>query len=43
MNGPNGEATFTLPADFPAGSNSLAWSLEWRAGEACIARASGRR
>lgn len=39
----SGAATFTLPADFPSGSNQLAWSLEWRAGDACIARASGRR
>lgn len=38
-----GEAVFTLSADFPAGSKNLAWSLEWRAGDACIARASGRR
>lgn len=39
----SGETTFFLPADFPAGPHDLAWSLEWRAGESCVARASGRR
>lgn len=34
---------FTLPADFSAEASPLAWSLEWRAGDSCIARAIGRR
>lgn len=41
------EAVFALSTDFPTGtvrgSPPRAWSLEWRAGDACIARACGRR
>jgi hypothetical protein len=36
------EIAFALPPDLAAGP-PLAWSLEWRAGDACIARAIGRR